>query len=431
MIRMSTSFAAISLVATLGLASAAEAQSYSNIGSFVSFPGSNRGRNVSVLQRERPEYAVQGLRAGAFLIFPKATLTLGTIDNVFATDTNEQSDSYFDFSPSAAIESDWSRHSIKFNAGLSDRRYSDYSAENYTNWRVDTSGRFDVVGDSYVSGGAEMKRDHITREQISFPANAAEPVSTTTTDAFLRGVYQGGRVRMLGNIVAANVDFDDVNSIAGGRVDQDGRDFDNLALLARADFALSPDTAIFGEVKRTKYSYDAPAGGRKRDSVQTEGLVGANFDVTSLLRGEIGVGYLRREYDDAAFNKISGLAVRGEIEYFPTQLTTITLNARRSVEDSILANAGGYLSTYGSLRVDHELLRNLLLNAQIGYEKAEFRGADRRDEVLDYSIGANFLVNRYVGVGGGFSHRGRDSSGAARGPSFDLNKFAVTLTIQR
>lgn len=431
MVRISTSFAAISLVATLGVGTVAEAQSYSNIGSFVAFPGSNRGRNVSVLQRERPEYSAPGLRAGAFTIYPKVEGELGAIDNTFATLSNKKSDTYFDVKPSVAIGSDWSRHSVNLNAGLVDRRYFDHSSENYDNWHVDASGRFDVIGDSYMTGGMEAKRDHITREEISFPANAAEPVATTTTDGFLRGVYQGGRVRLLGNVVVAKVDFDDVKSNTGARIDQDGRDFNNVAVTARGDYAISPDTALFVEVKRTTYSYDSVTVGRKRDSTQTESLVGADFDLTSLLRGEVGVGYLQREYDDPGFSKISGLAVRGKVEYFPTQITTVTLDARRSVEDSILANAGGYLSTYGAVRVDHELLRNLLLNAMVGYENDKFRGADRRDKILDFKVGANYLVNRYVGVGAGFNHRKRDSSGAAKGPEFGLNRFTVTLTIQR
>lgn len=431
MLRLSMSVAAMSFATAMGLASGAAAQAFSNVGTFVAFPGGNRGHNVSVLQRERPEYSALGLRAGAFQVFPRADVSFNTIDNVFATDTDKKSDTYFDVSPSIAVRSDWSRHSVNLDASLISRKYSDYSSENYDNWRVAGSGRLDVGSDSSISGGVESKRDHITRDQISFPTSGAEPVATTTTDGFLRGVYQANRLRLLGNVVLAKVSFGDIASKTGGTLDQSSRDFDSSTFTLRADYALSPDTAVFAEARQLTSKYDTKVSGLSRDSKQTEALLGANFDLTSLVRGEIGVGYLRREYDDPNFRTISGTAVRGAIEYFPTPLTTVTLTVRSSVEDSILAQAGGYLSLYGSARVDHELLRNVLLYASVGKEKDDFRGVDREDDITDFGLGATYLINHYLGISGGFTHRERDSSGSIKGPSFNLNKFAVTLTLQR
>jgi hypothetical protein len=436
MARATTSLAVIGLAATLGLGSlgfgsAARAQSYSNIGQFAPFPSADRGRNVSVTQRDRPEYAAPGLRAGAFLLFPTVNLAAGSVSNVLATKSNKQGSAFFDFAPSLALRSDWSRNSVAVNASLLDRRYSEVSSQNYTDWQVNTSGKLQVVGDSYLAAGAEAKRDHITPDQISYPTNAREPVPTTTTDVFARGVYQNARVRLLTNILAARVNFTDVDSTLGGRIDQDVRDFDNYAFTGRGDYGISPAMALFAEVKHSIYKYDTRSlNGLTRDSTQTEALVGASFDLTSLMRGEVGVGYLRRSYDDPAFSNISGFAVRGEVEYFPTQLTTVTFTARRSVEDSILANTGGFLSTYGAVRVDHELLRNLLLRAQFGYENDSFRGADRKDKVKDFSLGASYLMNRYIALSAAYTRRERDSSGASQGPSFAMDKFALTLTLQ-
>jgi hypothetical protein len=424
--------AAVSMIAGVAICSGAQAQSYSNIGQFVAFPGSNRGHNVSVLQRDRPDYDALGMRAGVFVLFPKVNFTPTHTDNVFATETNEKSDTYLDFQPSVAVSSDWSRNSLDMNAGLNSRRFTDYSSQNYNNWNVDASGRLDVGSDSFVSGGVERKRDHITREQISFPANAANPIATDTTDGFLRGVFQANRIRLLGNVVVAKLEFKDVANINGGNINNADRNFDTVATTLRGDYAISPDTALFAEVKRTGYNYDAPTiTGAKRDSTQTEALLGASFDLTQLVRGEIGVGYLRREYDDPSFKKISGTALRGTLEYFPTPLATVTFNVRSSVEDSILATAGGYLSNFGSGRVDYELLRNVLLFGQFSYEKDDFRGADRTDKVKEAAIGGTYLLNRSVGVSAGYTYRDRESTGALRGPSFNLNKFSVTLTLRR
>lgn len=429
--RLSMSVAAMTFATAASFSHGASAQAFSNLGTFVAFPGGNRGHNVSVLQRERPEYSALGLRAGAFEIFPRADVSLGSVDNVLATASDKKSDTYLDVAPSISVRSDWSRHGVNLDASLLSRNYSDYSSESFNSWRVAGYGRLDVGNDSSVSGGVESKRDYITRDQISFPTNGAEPVGNTTTAGFLRGVYQANRVRLLGNVVVAKASFSDIASKSGGVLNQSDRDFDSVALTLRGDYALSPDSAVFGEVRRLTSNYDTKVSGLSRDSSQTEALLGANFDITSLVRGEVGVGYLRREYDNPNFRTISGTALRGSIEYFPTPLTTVTLTMRSSVEDSILAQAGGYLSLYGSARVDHELLRNVLLFASVAREKDDFRGVDREDDITDFGFGATYLVNHYLGVSGGFTHRERDSSGSVQGPSFNLNKFAVTLTFQR
>src|ERR1700740_3685110 len=48
----------------------------------------DRGRNTSVLQRERPDYDRIGVRAGSFDVFPQVTVGLGYSDNLYYTQEN-------------------------------------------------------------------------------------------------------------------------------------------------------------------------------------------------------------------------------------------------------------------------------------------------------------------------------------------------------
>ena len=61
----------------------------------------NRDRNVSVMERVRPEYRSGGIQSGAFVYSPVLNTQLELNDNIFATGSNEQSDGILVFSPYA------------------------------------------------------------------------------------------------------------------------------------------------------------------------------------------------------------------------------------------------------------------------------------------------------------------------------------------
>ena len=101
----------------------------------------------SVLDRPKPELHPLGVRAGSSLIFPKVELGTAYDDNVFATENNEEGDFLFQVLPTVTVQSDFSRHALKFSAGADIGRYADQTSENYIDYFFTGGGRFDVTGD--------------------------------------------------------------------------------------------------------------------------------------------------------------------------------------------------------------------------------------------------------------------------------------------
>jgi hypothetical protein len=162
-------------------------------------------------------------------------------------------------------------------------------------------------------------------------------------------------------------------------------------------------------------------------------LAGANFELAALVRGEIGVGYLTQEFDDSAFDDVSGFGARAQVEWFPTQLTTVTLTGSRTVEDAAISRSSSYLSNNVNLQVDHELLRNLILSGTAGYGKDDYRGIDRTDERYNAGVSATYIMNRAVGVTLAYNHMNQDSSGADSSldvANYTVDRVALTLTLQ-
>src|SRR5688572_7867720 len=69
-----------------------------------------RNRNVSVSQRPREGYDARGLRAGAFLVYPKVAVTTEASDNIYSRPSAKDSDIIWRVAPEVTVVSDLPRH---------------------------------------------------------------------------------------------------------------------------------------------------------------------------------------------------------------------------------------------------------------------------------------------------------------------------------
>ena len=95
-----------------------------------------------------------------------------------------------------------------------------------------------------------------------------------------------------------------------------------------------------------------------------------------------------------------------------------------------IANAAGYLSTSTSIQIDHELMRNVLLNGSLTWSTDDYEGIDRTDDRLQASVGGTYLVNRTVGISLAASHFEQSSDGTGGGVDFSVNRLSLSLVAQ-
>jgi hypothetical protein len=391
-----------------------------------------RDRSVAVRARPRPEYEALGLTLGAFSAFPKVELGLEHNDNIYATSTGEVSDQIWRVRPEVNVVSNWPRHSVSTYARASLNRYADRETENSNDWGVGGAGRLDFARKTTVAFGADYQRAVEPRSSSSTPTAAAEPIGYDVASAYVGGASTGGRLRLSGRADWRSYNYDDGVDVLGGVIDQDERDRDVVSGLGRADWAVSPATAVFVQASVNDRSYSEPSTATyaARDSSGYELLTGVNFELGAVARGEIAAGYISQSFDQAAYGDVDGYGARASLEWFPTQLTTVTLSGSRTVEDSAIAGSGGYLSTGGSIQIDHELLRNLIVSANLNLATDDYEGIDRSDDRFTASIGASYFMNRRLGVSVTASRYDQSSSGAAAGTEFGQNRLMVSLVTQ-
>lgn len=393
-----------------------------------------RDRNIAVQDRPQPEFNPEPIRLGSFQT--RASFAAGGyyVDNVFATESNEVSDFAFTFRPTLDVASDWSRHSIGLNASVERFEFIDQSSESVTNAQLTGRGRVDINRDWYVDGRAFVRQRNEPRTQISILDDFGEPVELQQYggDAFVN--FERSRFRARLGYEYVTTDFNDVEafdpSIPG--VDQDFRDVDTQTVRGRLTYALTRDYAVF--VQGSYFDRDfknltevSPGlfADRDSDGFTIEG--GLNFELQGPFRGDVAVGYLEEDRVSPLFGDIEGLSLDGRLQWFPSRLTTVTASASRRTTDVGLVTAAAATSTSGNLRVDHELLRNVLLYAQGGVFNTDFTDDDRDDTFFDVGFGSIYKINKRVHLEGFYRYTNRDSSILTEEFSQNIVGFEITL----
>lgn len=367
--------------------------------------------NVPVQNRPRPEFDPLGIRAGGFLIFPRLTVAETYDSNVFAEPDEEEDDLITVIEPVVEVRSNFPRHELGFEAGAEIGFFAEETDENYQNYFVSTGGTLDVTRNAALSADIGYARDHESRESPESPDAAEEPTPIDEYNAQLsfRQVFNRLNYRLLG--AAGFSDFQDVDAIAGGEINQDDRDRFEYDARLRVGYLVSPRFNLFTEglYTLTDYQVQEDDAGFDRDSQGFGVNAGVEVDLTAILFGEVFGGYRFETFDDNAFDDVSGFWFGAGLTWNVTDLTTIELVGERDVEATTQAGAGGDLATDIRLEVTHELLRNLLLNGFAGYSRDEFEGIDRTDNTYLAGAGAEYLVNRYLSVELGYRFSDRDS----------------------
>lgn len=413
--------AAVLLISGAAIASAQEVADF------------DRGQNVSVLERARPDYDPTGIQLGAFIVKPRLSVGVETTDNVFFQQDDQQDDFAYVLQPEVDVSTTWSRNSAQLTVGLTDRKWDEFDSENRTDEYVRGQVRIDIAGSTAVTIGGSHQNYGESRGAPDAPGGAAKPGDVKSSEVFVAGTQTFNRVRVTARATMRKLEFDRVPLTAGGFDDSPERDRDEMAIDARVEYAVSPRTSVFVQAGHEQRDYDLkpPVAAFNRDNELNSVLGGVSFDVSALARGEIAVGYLDQSFDASNLDGASGMAVTAQLEWFPQEITTVTFDASRRAEETNFGVAGSYLLTEAGARVDHELLRNVILNARISAGKREFEGIARDDELANAGVGVRYLVNRDVEVGAGWTFERQESSGALRDRDYDVNRISISLTLRR
>ena len=424
---------ALTLVAIIACPAAGHAQAVTTLLDPFVPVDFDRGRNKSVVEDVDPHFLPVGVRAGNFQLFPAISFASGATDNVYVNNVGKVSDALFTLKPQLQAYSDWSRHKFTLNASTDIVRYAHQTLRNRQEYTIASLGELDILRELTLRARMNLDRRAETPYLSELTVNASVLSQFTRFNPTLSLAYEAGQARLTGTVEHYAFRFNNVTFTDGSVRSQAerNRNIDRIAL--QGDYALTPSVAAYLQVNADHPHYLAlrSDGSANRDGDTYRVIGGLALDLSGLLRGKVGLGYTRRDYDAARYDSVGGLTFDSNVQLFISPLTTVTLAARSTFQDfNYNVSTGAYRDVAWSAGVDHALLRNLLLSANaLLIERSPVETNDRLGQsIAQVRFQGAYQADRYttltIGLGYG---RGRPKNNSG---SVSFNELSGQASIQ-
>lgn len=340
-------------------------------------------------------------------------------DNVFNQHDNERSDDIYGVSGLVRLYKEWGKYKVNGNAGFESGRYSEFDSEEYDDYWLAADARVELSLTTDAIAAISFSEEHEDRgspdEQFGI-----EP----TTYSIVRGHLglEHDFDLFSGRLITTyeTYDFDDVRRIDGADVNNDDRDRELLDVGVRLDYELAPDSAIFAQAIAGARSYRDRQDdyGYQRDSDGGQLHFGVETDVSSRVKAEGYVGYMRQSYDDTRFDTTEVVDFGGELTWRLSSDSTLSGYVRRSIEETTLPGSSGYLLTMGGVELQRRLSANDFVTAHMMVGEEDYEGISREDDLFEMGLSYRRFISSNFYVDASYRLSGRDSSEERLGDVF-------------
>jgi hypothetical protein len=389
-------------------------------------------------KRPKPDpdpFAPLGVDVGSLRLFPFVETGIGYDSNPNRLSSDVKGSIYNRTDGGLKLESEWSRNSLTadLHGGYSD--YFQFHAADRPDASALIVGRVDVTRDTQIS--SETRFSLSTQQpgspQIALPGAVFitnRPIITTYGETLgLTQNFNRLQVSLRGSF--DRLTFGDATQSDGTELLLSTEDYNDYGLTGRIGYELTPGFIPFmqvtGDLRRHDQFVDFNGFARNSDGVLA--TIGAKYEFTRLLTGEIGVGYGERTYVDPRLPKLAAPVVNGNLIYTATPLTTITLRTATDFSETTDVDTSGAVTHLVGLDITHALMRDLTLKASATYQNFNFIGEAVNENIYTATLGAEYSLTRSVVIRGSFTHERLQTN--VPGSDYTANVFLLGLRLQR
>jgi hypothetical protein len=359
--------------------------------------GSGAVAGQSIAQRPRPEFDPTPIDVGSFQLFPSIEAGVVYDSNIFSQKSGEKGDYVWTVRPAVSLFSNWGRHALSLGAQGDFGFFTIRPRENYYNGVLNMSGRFDLANRTTVDYGADYQRLSEERGGIDSLASALEPTTLNYYRFYSGFVRKQGRFDLRSQYSFRRFDYDQVET-GLGNVNLDFRNKQINQITSELGYEVM---RFWRPFIRGGYNWRDFPSNAQQNSQGYDVVAGTGYEFGGgTVTGEVYAGYLSqtfRNWDgEAADNGTHDFKFGGNFLWNVTGLTSVLGEFDRNIEDTTTTGYRSFIATGGSLTVQHELRRNLLLEAKGGYTRYDYNGAPERfDHNYDAGAGARYFFNRH------------------------------------
>lgn len=353
-------------------------------------------------ERETKDFDPVGGRIGSFFLYPTIETRIEYDDNILALPDEGAGDVELTLRGALALESRWGRHSLQIDGYVEQNFHAKFSTEDVMEGGGRVRGKLDIDRDTSARVVASLDALAEDRANITSTSQARRPTRFRRADTLISVARNVGRVELIGDAQMVMLDFDDAEASDGALVEQDFRDSVYLRGSLTTLVELSPRFSglVRGQVDRLTYS-DNPSilDVFDRDTTGFAIEAGAKLELSNLVLGEVRAGVLHRKVDDPSAEGLTGVSFGANLTWNATPLTTVRFFADRQVEEGGSQLVSGNIRSQVRAEAEHELLRNLVLEARGSYSRIETIGLIiTAAQEYNLMVGATYKLDRNIRV---------------------------------
>lgn len=374
---------------------------------------------VSVRDRAYAAYQPDGLKIGNYLMFPEVGLSTTWDDNVTGVTgkfDKKIADFRHELSTVVKLESHLPRHMLDFMIGAKYVSFQRNDHMEHLDGFATVRWRLDIDHAHSFTGYASSELAHVEElgdERPSSARNAPQVIKNKAEAAFKR---DAGRLYASVGALYQSWNYSDATTFSGANVDLDSRDAWIISPFVRWGYRVSPGYKIVGDLI-AHHQENRGGDGIDRDARGLEGLVGTEFEITSLLKATLKAGYRGQNYRQATLDDIYAPVWEGRLQWLITPMVTLSFHAKRSIFATTYGDSSGRLdSTFGA-KVEYEMWRNLIVTGLAEYRSSDFIGSNRVDELYVGRLSAEYAHTKNLFFTFEYEHQNRQSN---------LSEFEVT-----
>ncbi len=367
--------------------------------------------NVPVAEKVKATDA-EGVKLGKdsnIRLFPTLSTDLSYSTNIYGTSSNSVSSFISSVNPNLRFVSKSDAVSLVSNVGGKYVKYFENSGLDNFNMNADLTAVAALKGNLIITPTISAKINHTQPDSSDFPDQVQDTIRSMTyaTSLIVEKTFSRVSVGVTGSYMANN--YRDVADVSGNVVDQDVRDNSVYGGSLRIGYELKKGIQIFGQGAYTKYDYKYLLGNVNQDYRSIVGSAGVNLNLTSILKGNVSLGYSNTKYDNTANSDDNSVVVRMALQYLVSPKATVNLKGSTNSASTSLAGASSKRVYVLGTSVDYELRNNINLSPGFDFQLTEYASLSRKDRVYTPYLSASYNVNRYLDLGANYKFTKVDS----------------------
>ncbi|WP_172982766.1 outer membrane beta-barrel protein [Roseovarius bejariae] len=353
-----------------------------------------------------------------------ATFSEQYTDNVFLTANDRRSDFITVFAPWMGLSYRAENFRLNLEASAEIARFAENSNEDYEDYFLGGEAQYRISDTVFAFGGLDYSLGHESRESPD-DVNGSRPTELREASGY---IGLGGKVADRNFRLGLNVrdlNYDDTPA-ALGVIDNDDRDRRQIEFGGRLGVASTENGELFvqGIYDHREYdqAIDNQGAGFQRSSKGYQAALGYTGAIGPM-EGEVLLGLMSQDYDDPRFGTTVAVDLGADVTMPLGGGTELDAIVERSIEETTLSGASGYVSSSAGLRLRHRVASNMSLAAYGFLTQNDYQNLPRTDMLKETGLSLRYYFNPrlYLDTNYDFRQRQSDVAGA------DFDEHRITL----